>query len=90
MNYQPNLDNLIKNDDYPIFQLVVEEVGDNPAQVFSLLRRIMQLSPAQAKRLLQLRGFEVARGPRMEVDDIQEQFQRIGATTQLVVMEDEP
>ena len=61
---------LIENDDYPIFQLVVAEVGEQPAKVFAVLRQVMKLSPAEAKRLLQTQHFEVVRGARMEVDSI--------------------
>jgi len=78
---------LIENDDYPIFQLIVKQVGEQPAQVFSILRQVMQISPAKAKRLIQSQQFEVVRGARMEIQSIQEQLERAGAKTELIVAE---
>ena len=83
-------DNLVvENDDYPLFQLVVEEVGEQTGKVFTVLRQVMQLSPAEAKRLLTAHHFEVVRGPRMEIESIQEKLERAGAKTQLVAIQDD-
>ena len=79
---------LVENDDYPIFRLVVEDVGEQMGKVFTVLRQTMQLSPAEAKRLLTAHHFEVVRGPRMEIESIREKLERAGAKIQLVAIQD--
>jgi hypothetical protein len=70
-------------DDWPIYTVHVIKVGHQPAKVFSLLRKTLQVTPATAKAMLSSPRIEVARGPRLLVEPVADQFRSAGAEVEM-------
>lgn len=78
---------MIEIDDWPIYVVNVTNVGPQPSKVFILLRRMLQVDPATAKAMLSSARIEVARGERMFVEPIFNQFRSAGAEVEMTVDE---
>lgn len=75
---------MIENDDWPEYEVYVTDPGFNRARVFTLYRQTLRIPPAEAKRLLTLPRVKVARGPRVLVQRIIDEFRAAGATVEIV------
>jgi hypothetical protein len=63
----------------------VTDPGPQRAAMFALYRQTLEVSPVEAKRLLDLFNVEVARGPRMKIQRIAEKFRIVGATVEIQI-----
>jgi len=61
--------NFVANDDWPTFVVRVIDPGPNRAAVSALYRQSLGIGPEEAKGLLAIPSVEVARGPRMLIED---------------------
>ena len=75
----------VANDDWPNLIVNIINVGQHRARVFALLREILNVSPAEAKELMNSPRIEVARGPRMEMESVVWQFKAAGAEVEVIV-----
>ncbi len=76
---------LIENDDLPILIVCVVTPGENRSKIYQLYRKVLGVSPDQAKALLDVSRVEVARGPRMQVEKYIKAFEAAGATVRVTV-----
>ena len=74
----------IANDDLPVFIVYVVDSGPQRTRLFSLYRRVLGVSPARAKMLLDTTRVEIARGPRIVVESYIREFESAGAALQVV------
>ena len=68
----------VENDDWPILIATMVDAGPDAASVFMLLRRTLGMPPETAKANLHS-PIQIARGSRMEIETIIDQFKRAGA-----------
>jgi hypothetical protein len=78
----------IESDDYPILIVYVTDPGRDRSGMFGIYRRLLGVSPAIAKALLNEPSVEITRGPRMEILRSVRMLESAGATVQVVVSED--
>jgi hypothetical protein len=76
----------IANDDLPDWIVYVVDPGPQRARLFSLYRRVLGVSPAIAKMLLDSASVEIAPGPRMLVENRIREFEEAGATLQVIAV----
>jgi hypothetical protein len=75
---------VVENDDQPILIVYVLDPGPSRSRLFRLYRRVFHASPARAKALLLAPRVEVARGTRLEVERLIEEFRLAGAMLEVV------
>ncbi len=82
------LEPAVANDDWPNLIVTITDVGQHRARVIALLREILNVSPAEAKELMNSPRIEVARGPRMEIESVVWRFKAAGAEVEAIVAPD--
>ena len=73
----------IENDDYPILNLTLHDVGDDMHSIFTLMRQITGWTAAETKGKMDQLPIVVTAGPMITVRSIHESFLSHGATTSL-------
>ena len=73
----------IENDDYPILNLTLHEIGDDRAAVFKLVRQITGWTASDTKARFDTLPVVLLSGPMITVRSIHESFLSRGATTSL-------